>query len=101
MAAGSEGTRKSGGSSRNGGGGSQAQRSNGASANGSGSDPERADSQGGGLPGLGEAASLVGGLVGGIAKKVQMRVPKADLDERDPDYIRESLPRLWMLASIK
>ena len=29
-----------------------------------------------------------------------MRVPRADLDERDSDYIRESLPRLWMLASI-
>jgi 1-acyl-sn-glycerol-3-phosphate acyltransferase len=27
-------------------------------------------------------------------------VPKADLDERDPDYIRESLPRLWLLASL-
>jgi 1-acyl-sn-glycerol-3-phosphate acyltransferase len=28
------------------------------------------------------------------------RVPAADLDERDPDYIRESLPRLWLLASL-
>jgi 1-acyl-sn-glycerol-3-phosphate acyltransferase len=27
-------------------------------------------------------------------------VPRADLDERDPDYIRESLPRLWVLASL-
>jgi 1-acyl-sn-glycerol-3-phosphate acyltransferase len=27
-------------------------------------------------------------------------VPRADLDERDPDYIRESLPRLWLLASL-
>jgi 1-acyl-sn-glycerol-3-phosphate acyltransferase len=27
-------------------------------------------------------------------------VPPADLDERDPDYIRETLPRLWMLASL-
>ena len=24
----------------------------------------------------------------------------ADLDERDPDYIRETLPRLWLLASL-
>ena len=24
----------------------------------------------------------------------------ADLDERDPDYIRENLPRLWLLASL-
>ena len=28
------------------------------------------------------------------------RIPAADLDERDPDYIRESLPRLWLLASL-
>ena len=27
------------------------------------------------------------------------RVPPADLDERDPDYIRENLPWLWLLAS--
>jgi 1-acyl-sn-glycerol-3-phosphate acyltransferase len=27
-------------------------------------------------------------------------VPTADLDERDPDYIRETLPGLWMLASL-
>ena len=34
-----------------------------------------------------------------IAEEVQRRVPTADLDERDPDYIRETLPGLWMLAS--
>jgi 1-acyl-sn-glycerol-3-phosphate acyltransferase len=27
-------------------------------------------------------------------------VPPADLDERDPDFIREDLPGLWMLASL-
>ena len=27
------------------------------------------------------------------------RIPRADLDERDPDYIREQLPGMWMLAS--
>ena len=27
-------------------------------------------------------------------------IPPADLDERDPDYIRESLPRLWLLCSL-
>jgi 1-acyl-sn-glycerol-3-phosphate acyltransferase len=26
-------------------------------------------------------------------------IPTADLDERDPDYIRETLPGLWLLAS--
>ncbi len=34
-----------------------------------------------------------------LAEQVQRRIPQADLDERDPDYIRESLPGLWLLAS--
>src|SRR4051794_9429949 len=38
--------------------------------------------------------------VRGVARQLQQRVPPADLDERDPDYIRESLPRLWLLASL-
>ena len=47
-----------------------------------------------------EAAALIGRAAGAVARQAQSRVPKADLDERDPDYIRESLPRLWLLASI-
>jgi 1-acyl-sn-glycerol-3-phosphate acyltransferase len=39
-------------------------------------------------------------LVAGVAELVKSRVPAADLDERDPDYIRESLPRLWLIASL-
>jgi len=39
-------------------------------------------------------------LLSGVAELVKSRVPAADLDERDPDYIRESLPRLWLLASL-
>jgi len=39
-------------------------------------------------------------LVSGVTELVRSRVPAADLDERDPDYIRESLPRLWLLASL-
>jgi 1-acyl-sn-glycerol-3-phosphate acyltransferase len=39
-------------------------------------------------------------LLSGVAELVRSRVPAADLDERDPDYIRESLPRLWLLASL-
>jgi len=35
-----------------------------------------------------------------IARRAQARVPKADLDERDPDFIRESLAGLWILASL-
>src|SRR5690242_3330701 len=35
--------------------------------------------------------------LGGI---VQRRIPRADLDERDPDYIREKLPLMWLFASL-
>ena len=35
----------------------------------------------------------------GIAEMVTGRIPKADLDDRDPDYLREQLPGLWVLAS--
>jgi 1-acyl-sn-glycerol-3-phosphate acyltransferase len=43
---------------------------------------------------------LVGRAFAAVAEQAQRRVPAADLDERDPDYIRETLPRLWMLASL-
>jgi 1-acyl-sn-glycerol-3-phosphate acyltransferase len=43
---------------------------------------------------------MVGRVIGAIANEAQRRVPTADLDERDPDYIRETLPGLWMLASL-
>jgi 1-acyl-sn-glycerol-3-phosphate acyltransferase len=39
-------------------------------------------------------------LLSGVSRLVRSRVPPADLDERDPDYIRESLPRLWLAASV-
>ncbi|HLM25738.1 MAG TPA: lysophospholipid acyltransferase family protein [Thermoleophilaceae bacterium] len=68
--------------------------SNGASADGS-------SPNGGGPPtspkGL---ASMVSGVIASIAKEAQARVPKGDLDERDPDYIREQLPGLWLFASL-
>jgi 1-acyl-sn-glycerol-3-phosphate acyltransferase len=35
-----------------------------------------------------------------LAGQVTRRIPAADLDERDPDYIREQLPGLWLLASL-
>ncbi len=44
--------------------------------------------------------SLVGRVVRGVASQVQKRIPRADLDERDPDYIREQLPWMWLLASV-
>jgi len=44
--------------------------------------------------------SLVGGLLSGLARSVSSRIPTADLDERDPDYIRDNLPRQWLAASL-
>ena len=67
------------------------QSANGASSNGG--DPEAAPN--GGLSAL-ELGSRVAHAISALA---QSRIPKADLDERDPDYIRETLPGLWMLAS--
>jgi 1-acyl-sn-glycerol-3-phosphate acyltransferase len=34
-----------------------------------------------------------------IKDVVTNRIPRADLDDRDPDYLREQLPGLWLLAS--
>jgi 1-acyl-sn-glycerol-3-phosphate acyltransferase len=39
------------------------------------------------------------GLRGALTEQLLSRIPQADLDERDPDYIREQLPGLWLLAS--
>jgi 1-acyl-sn-glycerol-3-phosphate acyltransferase len=35
-----------------------------------------------------------------LAGVVQRRIPRADLDERDPDYIREQLPLFWLFSSL-
>jgi 1-acyl-sn-glycerol-3-phosphate acyltransferase len=67
------------------------QSTDGASPNGG--DPQAA--QNGGL----SPVELGSRVVQAISSLAQSRIPKADLDERDPDYIRESLPGLWMLAS--
>src|SRR4051794_18775716 len=48
----------------------------------------------------GAEGGLVGRLVRGVAGAMQSRIPAADLDERDPDYIRENLPGIWLLASL-
>src|SRR6476659_838634 len=41
-----------------------------------------------------------GGIVGSLRKLIAGRLPPADLDERDPDYIRETLPRMWLMSSL-
>ncbi len=54
-----------------------------------------------GTPGTAPAhGSLIGRGLREIAAQVQRRIPRADLDERDPDFIRERLPLQWLLASI-
>ena len=35
-----------------------------------------------------------------VAQQAQRAIPRADLDERDPDYIREHLPLMWLMASL-
>jgi 1-acyl-sn-glycerol-3-phosphate acyltransferase len=42
----------------------------------------------------------VGDVVGWVRQQVMERVPRADLDQRDPDFIREQLPAAWLLASV-
>ncbi len=42
----------------------------------------------------------VSGVLDWVKHEVASRVPKADLDQRDADYIREQLPGLWLLASL-
>src|SRR4051794_8861304 len=48
----------------------------------------------------GSALTAPARLAAGAARTVAGRIPRADLDDRDPDYIRESLPRLWLIASL-
>src|SRR5436305_12592420 len=44
-------------------------------------------------------ASIVTQLGRAVSQQLQARIPRADLDERDPDYIRDTLPGMWLLAS--
>jgi 1-acyl-sn-glycerol-3-phosphate acyltransferase len=46
------------------------------------------------------APALLGRVARGLAGQLTRRIPRADLDERDPDFIRERLPLFWMLSSI-
>ncbi len=44
--------------------------------------------------------SLLSRALGEVTKQVRRRIPRADLDERDPDFIRERLPLMWLMASL-
>ena len=64
---------------------------------------ERADrkhASGNGAVPRSQRPSLIAGIGRLLSQQVQRRIPNADLDERDPDYIRETLPGMWLLASL-
>src|SRR5437764_15012973 len=44
--------------------------------------------------------SLITRVLREVADQATRRIPRADLDERDPDFIRERLPMLWLAASV-
>ena len=48
---------------------------------------------------LGAGRRLAGEALGAAARQAQ-RALTADLDDRDPDYIRENLPLSWLLATL-
>ena len=45
-------------------------------------------------------SSLLSRVLREVADRVQARVPLAELDDRDPDFIRERLPLMWLLSSL-
>ena len=53
----------------------------------------------GSVNGHDDSGGIAAALGRAVAQQLQARIPTADLDERDPDYIRETLPGLWLLAS--
>jgi 1-acyl-sn-glycerol-3-phosphate acyltransferase len=44
--------------------------------------------------------SLLGRFWRELGEQARRRIPHPDLDERDPDFIREQLPLFWMLSSV-
>lgn len=48
---------------------------------------------------LGAGRAVAGKVGGELSERVKGRIARVDLDDRDPDYIRENLPWLWLLAS--
>lgn len=51
------------------------------------------------LAAAGAAGSAAGRVLGGAAKRLGSRL-NADLDDRDPDFIRENLPLAWLIATL-
>src|SRR5438309_7612170 len=61
-----------------------------------GHSPRGGDAESDGRP----RGSLLGRALRGAASQLERRIPRADLDERDSDFIRERLPLMWLAASI-
>src|SRR5438270_1873954 len=53
----------------------------------------------GAVNGRGDVEGLATVVGRTLAEQIQKRIPTADRDERDPDYIRDTLPGMWLLAS--
>lgn len=47
-----------------------------------------------------EAQKIVASLGGWVVDQAKRRVPAADMDARDPDYMRDQLPLTWLFASL-
>ena len=76
-------------------------RRNGRGSAGDGGTRPTEEAEGGSV--LGPLARGVGGLLGSAAGAVTGAIGgrlSADLDDRDPDYIRENLPFVWLLSSL-
>ena len=75
-----------------------------ASTNGKGDHSAAEEAVGAGVPSLaGTLGRAAGGLLGRPVKALTGALSSrlsADLDDRDPDYIRENLPFVWLLSSL-
>jgi 1-acyl-sn-glycerol-3-phosphate acyltransferase len=45
-------------------------------------------------------ASLLSRVARELGAQARRAIPRADLDERDPDFIRDRLPLMWLVASL-
>jgi 1-acyl-sn-glycerol-3-phosphate acyltransferase len=72
-----------------------------AGSNGHSPDAEHASAEASqGESGTGGIRSLLSRGLREVANQAKRRIPRADLDERDPDFIRERLPLMWLFASL-
>src|SRR3954454_25029710 len=60
----------------------------------------RRNGRGNGALSQSQRAGLIATLGRTLAEQLQSRIPNADLDERDADYIRENMAGQWLLASL-